>query len=261
MEDTHKSSRSGRSVYSSKQPVAGIALALVCSFSFTATLALAGESPPAPTVLSAGSASRSVGSQENVPTASIKEGIPLTGEVSNASHQRLDSGALMLSPEQNTVVETPFGSVSVAAKSLALIISHPSGLSVYDMHDGRLNAVVMNDGISTFALSPGRCTVFAKSSINSFEEVNPAQFVGYRQLASRTLSSGIKLYEAEFDIMSMMRGLPPAALKTLRALDNAKTTENVLKTAVIVTQLHQSNEPFKLYLAPELTAPPASAQR
>jgi hypothetical protein len=168
----------------------------------------------------------------------------------------------LLSPEQNTVVETPFGSVRVAANSVALIISSDDGLAVYDLHDGRKNAVVISNGSDTVALTPGRSAVLTRSSVNSFEEVNPAPIVGYRQVASKAMGSDGKLYQAEFEILSMVRGLPQ--IGHLISSDSArtrKTMSNMLKTAAILMQISQGGEAYNLYLSPAKTAFLSSAQR
>lgn len=98
---------------------------------------------------------------------------------------------------------------------------------MYDLHDSHKNAVVINDGKgNNVVLAPGRSAALAKLAVNSFEEVNPAQFVCYRHLTSRVLSCESKIYEAEFDIMSMVRGLPP--LGKLVASDSAQTRKAMM---------------------------------
>jgi hypothetical protein len=179
----------------------------------------------------------------------------LTGSVSDITHQTLDNGTLLIAPDNNTVLDTPYGPVSVAAGAVALLVSFEKGLAVYDLHDSRKGAVVVgSDGQGT-TLVPGRSAVLTRSSVHSFEEINPARLVGYRQVASHAVDSQTKLFQAEFDIMSVVAGLKP--LTTMVISDSPrtrKTVANVLKTAAILMQLSQSQEPFRPYVAPQQTA-------
>ncbi|MBU6455352.1 MAG: hypothetical protein KGS72_26510, partial [Cyanobacteria bacterium REEB67] len=186
----------------------------------------------------------------------VKDGVkaPLTGSVSNAGHMTLERGPLLLSPEHDTVVETPFGNVSVSANSMALIIASANGLSVYNLHDAHKNAVVMSNGSTTVSLIPGRSAALVSTSIKSFEEANQVPFVPYRRVTGKDLANG-KIYQAEFDLTTMVRGLP--ALKKLVASSDAKqrtSAGNVLKTAAILMQISAGGEPYALYLTPSLTA-------
>jgi hypothetical protein len=199
----------------------------------------------------------------NKVTNIVKDGVkaPLTGSVSNAGHITLDRGPLLLSPEQDTVVETPFGNVNVSANSMALIIASANGLSVYNLHDAHKNAVVVSNGSNTVSLIPGRSAVFASTSVKSFEEANQVPFVPYRRVTGKELENG-KIYQAEFDLTTMVRGLP--ALKKLVGSTDAKqraSAGNVLKTAAILMQLSASGEPYALYLTPSLTACALSPDR
>jgi hypothetical protein len=179
----------------------------------------------------------------------------LTGGVSNTAHHVLDLGPLLLSPEQNTVVETPYGSVSVAAGSVALIISSDKGLAVYDLHDGGKNAVVIRSGKDTVALMPGRSAVLTGGSVQSFDQANPIPIVAYRHVESKAVGDKTTLYQAEFDILSMVAGQP--AIKHLMASSSPKTRKtmgNLLKTAAILMQLSQGSEAYSLYLTPSRMA-------
>jgi hypothetical protein len=185
----------------------------------------------------------------------------LTGGVSVTSRQDLEQGPLLLIPEQDKVVNTPHGSVRVAANSVALIISSADGLAVYNIHDTRKNAVIISSGGKTINLAPGCSAVLTRSG-RTFEAANPAPFVSYRKLADRNVDGIGKLYQADFDIRSMLHGLH--ALKQMMTSDDArlrKTMANVLKTAAILMQISPSSEPYTLHLTPELTAYASTPKR
>jgi hypothetical protein len=178
-----------------------------------------------------------------------------SGSVSNLTHQVLDSGIQLLAPDHNTIVDTPYGPVSVAAGAVALLVSFEKGLAVYDLHDSHKGAIVVGGGNQTTSLVPGRSALLTRSSVNSFEEVNPTQLVGYRQVTSHAVDSQTKLFQAEFEIMSVVRGLKPlTTMVTANNPKNRKTVANILKTAAILMQLTQGQEAYRPYCAPQQTA-------
>jgi|GEM_PF-1653760 len=193
---------------------------------------------------------------EATPTASEPDNRTLVGRVSNETVRKLDLGPLLVAPENDIVVETPFGKINVAAKTLALLIASDKSVAVYNLHDhskGALN-VVTNQG-HTFNVSPGTSAVIVHGHEKSFEDVNPAGFVRYRKPISKLLSNSHKLYRAEFEIISLLNGLP--AFKELITSENKETRKtmlNVLKTAAILMQLSGKAEPFEFRSKPEVTA-------
>jgi hypothetical protein len=195
-------------------------------------------------------------------SASRAKSRALAGAVSNAIHQNLDSGALMLAPDHNTVVNTPYGAVSIAAGSVALLVSFEKGLAVYDLHDSHKGAVVISTENNSTTLMPGGSAVLTSAAVKAFEDINPAQFVGYRRLGSSALEGDTKVYQAEFDIMSMVQGLKPLHnMATSTSPVNRKTIANTIKTAAILMDVTQGREPFRPYIAPEVTACAVSTQQ
>jgi hypothetical protein len=174
---------------------------------------------------------------------------------SNVKRRTLNKGPLLVAPETDIVVETPHGSINIAAKSLALIVASDTGVAVYNLHDVRKSAVtVTHKNGHTFNVTPGTSAVVSGSD-RAFEDVNPAQFVRYRQPIAKSLGNSVKLYRAEFEIMSLLNGLP--AFKELMASENKSTRKTMLqtlKTAAILMQLSGNAEPFKFFSKPEVTA-------
>lgn len=180
----------------------------------------------------------------------------LIGQVSNAQTRKLDRGPLLVAPENDIVVETPFGKVNVAAKTLALMIASDTGVAIYNLHDVRKGALTVTTNVGhTFNVTPGTSAVLVNSHDKQFEDVNPARFVRYRQPVAKLLNNSHKLYRAEFEILSLLNGLP--AVKDLMTSENKetrKTMMNVLKTAAILMQLSGNAEPFKFICKPDVTA-------
>jgi hypothetical protein len=178
----------------------------------------------------------------------------LKGAISKPEKRVLERGALLLSPTQKTVVETPFGTVGVGAKSLVLLIAFAKGLAVYDLHDSHKNAVMVNCGNHSVSLSPGRTAVVAGDGVESFEEINPVQWAGYRKMSTLAMGSGSKLYQSEFDIMSVLRGLSPASMLNSDNQALRRATQSVLKNAALLMQLSNSREQYTYRNAPACMA-------
>ncbi|MDZ4834071.1 MAG: hypothetical protein SGJ27_09870 [Candidatus Melainabacteria bacterium] len=181
-------------------------------------------------------------------TPEVDQQAPIS-ESSIAGHRTLAQGPLLLSPSNDTVVDTAFGAVTVDMGSVVLIIVNDNELAVYNLHDSHKGAVLISRDSRTISIPPQHVAVLAKSSMESFEEVNPAPFVAYRQVSSQDLSREIKLYQAEFEFTSMISGLP--ALQKLMADKTGpikKTMGRMLKTAAIMRQLSSGGEAYSYYL-------------
>ncbi|MFA6209200.1 MAG: S-layer family protein [Candidatus Obscuribacterales bacterium] len=187
--------------------------------------------------------------------ASSRTDTKLAGTVSNAVRHQVDTGAMLLAPERNTIIETPYGSVGIAAGSVALLIAFDKGLAVYDLHDNRKDSVVLTSGNHSTSLIPGRSAVLTHSSVKTFEDINPVRFVGYRRMSSRAVSEQTKLYQAEFEVLSMVRGLKPlSSLSSSTNPKTRKTVDNLLKTAAILLEMGRGGEHFSYYVPKEMMA-------
>lgn len=178
----------------------------------------------------------------------------LLGEVSNVERRSLNRGPLLVSPVKDMVVDTPHGSISVAARSLSLVIVNENGVAVYNLHDHHKHAVKVHRSGHTIAIAPGTSAMISGSNSGAFEEVNPAEFVRYRGLQTSMLKDA-KLHRAEFDVISLLGALP--AFKEMMQSESEETRrdmKNVLKTAAILMQLSSGGQPFKFYAKPQVTA-------
>jgi len=179
----------------------------------------------------------------------------LVGEVSNFNHRSLERGPLLVSPQEDLVVDTPHGTVHVAGKSLALIIVNDQGVSVYNMHDKCKHAVKLVKDNHHVSVSPGTFAMLTGVNAVAFEDVNPAQFVGYRQPSSHTLNHKTKLFKAEFEVLGMLSALPGFKdLMNSESAETRKTMMEVLKTQAVLMHLGAGREQFKQYVKPEVTA-------
>jgi hypothetical protein len=176
-------------------------------------------------------------------TQTMRAGKPLIGSVSRtasgAKVVTLKNGSVVFAPSRDTVVNTPFGTVRISAKSLVLVMSFRNGLGVFDMHDVHSRAVVVSAGDKELTLSPGMQVVVTHDSVRSFEQINPAQLFGYSGLRDRNLGHGLKAFISEFSVTQAISAVTP--LKQLVNSEHPqaqKHAKHLLKTAAILNQMH-----------------------
>ncbi len=178
----------------------------------------------------------------------------LTGGVSTIESTRLERGPLLISPSTNTVVQTDFGSVAVAAKSVVLILAFDGGIAVYNLHDSHKNAVVLSCGNHSRALAPGQNAVMTSRDVRFFEEINPAQSVSYRRMRATKFDDGVSSFCSEFNVLSMLHGYEPLKQLVRSAEpEKRKMSQSMLKTAAILAAVG-SGEPFEYMVARPITA-------
>ena len=167
----------------------------------------------------------------------------------------LRKGNVIIAPAHDTIVETPFGKVSVAAKSVAMIMALPSGTAVYNLDDSRKGAVQVIIGDHTVTLAPGRHAMVTSHLVSSFDMVNPAESLAHRNVTSKKFGGDLQAFTSEFMLSQTM-----ANVKQLRALVASKNPEaqklanHMLKTAAIVSQYGSNSAQYELYQHPRITA-------
>ncbi|MBS1992719.1 MAG: hypothetical protein JSS83_19510 [Cyanobacteria bacterium SZAS LIN-3] len=193
-------------------------------------------------------------SANSQPAVRMNGGKPLAGGIANVAQAFLGSGPMFIAPDVNTSVKTDFGSVDVAANSVALIIAFDGGIAVYNFHDDRRDSVVISSGAHKLSIAPGRHAVITNRNVHYFQEVNPAEFVGYRKMKGRTYTDGIKTFAGEFDLRTLLQGVEPLKqmVRSTEARDQ-RVTRSMLKTAAILMSIGDST-PFEYMAAPRLSA-------
>jgi len=190
-----------------------------------------------------------------LPAQAKKDALQASAQVSNSNETAtMRSGHVLFAPQKDTNVVTPFGTVEVAAGSMALVMANQNGLAVYDLHDTRKGAVKIKTNGHEVALSPGRCTLVAKASNKRFHDINPLEAVGYRGLSEKALGSELKLYNSEFCTIHAMQ-----AVKPLKEIANAnhpkarKLSTQLMKTSAVLMHLGASSE-YEFFSKAQVTA-------
>ena len=168
---------------------------------------------------------------------------------------KLTRGNMLIAPKSDTVVETPFGQVSVRAGAVALIMAQHNGVAVYNLHDERTGSVSLTAGSSTTVLTPGRHVLITSSKIPSFNWANAAESFVYRNVNSRSCGADIQAFTSEFSLVHALTNV-----RQLRQIIAASQPESrhvaarLLKTAAIIGQLGARGGDYTQYPHPRMTA-------
>jgi hypothetical protein len=245
------SAQSNSAVYSSI--AAGIVSATTNnSSSLSATAEAVEENSRVP--ISAPIAGLRASSNLAIPQKDSKVRSPLSGKVSNVRHQTLENGGLLIAPEQAIVVDTNCGTVTVAPGTITFLVASEKGLAVYNLHDNHSGAVVIDTGGRRMILTPGLSALISPNIKQTFEELNPAPYVAYRNLRN-SRAGEMSIHQGEFQITSLLHALPTMT-KSMAGNEakKQKALANVLKTAAILTSVMPGSEPFVYRAATPVTA-------
>jgi fibronectin-binding autotransporter adhesin len=170
-------------------------------------------------------------------------------------HKALQTGAVILGPDRATSIDTPFGRVEVAAKSLVIVVATDKALSIFNFHDEARKAVqIISSAGGAIEVGPGRHVTLSKVADDKFENVNPALFIPYRAMKSYQ-SGDVRVYNSEFHLASAIQGFQP--LKDMMASadhEKQKMASKVFKTIALLQMLSKSQGEFEFITPKPLTA-------
>jgi hypothetical protein len=176
---------------------------------------------------------------------------PLDGLNGNAPVMR--TGNTLVLSNHSTTIKTAFGTINVAAKAMALIMTSPAATSVYNLDDTCKESVAIMIGQERIFLQPGTHAMVTSHLVESFETANPAPAFSHRNLSSRRLDGNLQLFTSEFSLINAI-----ARIKPLRALIGSRhpqvkrAVNHMLKTSAIVSQISGTDQ-YQLYANPKVT--------
>lgn len=179
-------------------------------------------------------------------TGSVKL-VPFANKIS------MNSGNMLVVPLQDTVVETPYGTVRIGAKATVLVAVTRAGVAVYDIDDKRKNSVLVESNGHSIALSPGRHAMVTAHHQAEFAQINAIESIAHRNL-STVLKNGSRAHVSEFSVISAMDTVKPlkALIKCCHP-EGKQAAAHMLKTAAVL--LHMSGGgSFQHYFKPRVTA-------
>ncbi len=175
--------------------------------------------------------------------------------VEQGSCVTVSDGSVLFAPSKDMTVVTPNGKVRLAANSVVVIVADENHLSVYDIDDQRKNSVVVDTGVHTLALTPGRHALVTNHKVSHFGEINPVESIMHRSVARQDIGNGKRVFTSEFLVPSAV-----SAIKPLSAMVSAPDTEakkavgRMVKTQAIMMQLRGDSSPYEFHTKPKRVA-------
>ncbi len=180
------------------------------------------------------------------------------GNVARTAHSDkvvLRKGNVLFVPFRDTVVETPQGNITIAAKSVALVSVSEGKLSVYDIEDAHKGSVAITAHGRTTTLAPGRHLTVANAKAGEFAQVNSIESIPHRGLVSKSLDNGIKMHISEFSTASAIQTIKPLkAVMSSTHPQAKKVSDRLIKTTAVILSMTSGKADFQHYFKPALTA-------
>jgi len=171
------------------------------------------------------------------------------------NHLQLNRGSVMFAPTTDTVIDTPLGSVSVAADCLVLVTVNGQGTAVYDLDDSRHNSVTVKRGNKVVPLAPGRHVFLTDKTDAQFADVNAVQMVGYRNIREERHDENVKAFTADFSMAHAVHVMQPIKqMFNCKSARSAKVSSHLLKTLSIMMSLDAGRGSYQQVVKPKLTA-------
>jgi hypothetical protein len=174
---------------------------------------------------------------------------------SETTTHRIENDKAIFAPTQDTMIETPHGTIKLAAGAVALVMQSPDGLAVYNLHDSHKNSVAINVSDKNVVLSPGRHVHISNQTRGDFADVNPIELVQHRALTQSKLNNGKTVYTSEFSIPSACYAVK--SLKTLMTSNDAtskRLAKQIMKTSSVLMYLCPDKGDYVQHFKPTTTA-------
>lgn len=157
----------------------------------------------------------------------------------------LKKGTVLLTPQQDIVVQTAQGNVNVGAGCMVLLVEDGSGLAVCNLADTHYGDVNIERNGARIDVKLGEAFI-ATTRTEGFDTVNPAGQLAYRNLRPTHFPGTNKAFVAEISLSAAMNNV--RMIKTLSAAANPehrKLSAKLCKNAAIQSMMSHSREPFQ----------------
>ena len=177
-----------------------------------------------------------------------------TSPINNASTQILPGrkgavallqGRMLVTADEDLIVETQLGSVSIKSGAVVLLNLWSNNLAVYDLMDKGFADVTIKIGNSVTALSPGTVTYLTKNKSATIKELNTENFP-LRNIVKAEDNDSLTAYSADFSLPSAIARIDVlrSAVKS-NASAERKLFDQLCKNAAVLHTLHQNRGAFK----------------
>ncbi len=158
-------------------------------------------------------------------------------------------GAAMFAPEKEDLfLPTIGGEVIIPAGCKAIVHVKEGVIAVLNLHDKRAGQICVRRSGNLISTSMGKEIVISDLPSAEFATSNPAPDVAVRNLKSWQLSSGQRVFMADFSMISALSNHP--ALKCLgqsHSAEHRKQMKQLLKNAAALTYVTAKHGLYKQY--------------
>ena len=146
----------------------------------------------------------------------------------------------------DTVVKTDLGDIDCKQGSIVFIVNCERSVSICTLDSPHLDDVNVRVGNSpTLRLPAGRQIVLTKDLDNTFDKMNPAHLIGYRDEKEVGNVNGTKVMRADFSIASAMMALSPLRkMVASKDPEQNRIAESIIKNSAILWGLTSSQGIF-----------------
>lgn len=175
----------------------------------------------------------------------------LCGSETASNVIQLEKGTVLFSPTKNIVVKVHEAKVFIPSGALVMIDATADSSTVFCLHQSPINATRIFSPKQSMGISPGRLAVLTSGEATA-EEIAPSlRFVAHRKPTSVAFDGAAKVFVAEFSLQSALTSVAPLRAMTLgRNETDKKNFDNMLKNAVILSDLDTSGLPYQRATVP-----------
>ena len=171
----------------------------------------------------------------------------IVGEGSGNNFFNLDRGKVLFAPKRDIVVQTHEAQVFIAAGSHVLVVETGHDVAIIDLADKKSGAVKVANGNRQLELFPGKGVILTRSTDSSFDKINPAKGIAYRNLQSFPFGEGVKAHAVDISIATAMSNV--VSLRSIKNSQNPadrRHAQAILKNAAILSLITRNQTPFRL---------------
>jgi hypothetical protein len=154
-------------------------------------------------------------------------------------------GRLLVTADEDIVVETQLGSVFIKSRAVVLLNLWGDNLAVYDLMDKGFADVTIKSGNSMTALSPGTVLYLSKNKSVSIKDLN-TENLPLRNVVKADGNDLLTAYQADFSLLTAIARIDVLrdAFKSTSPPER-KLVDQLCKSAAVLHTLYQSRGAFK----------------
>ncbi|MBS1989860.1 MAG: hypothetical protein JSS83_05035 [Cyanobacteria bacterium SZAS LIN-3] len=166
---------------------------------------------------------------------------------------KLKRGSVIFAATRDTVVNTPAGTIKVAANSVAMVMAFSEGVAVYNLFDKHKDAIIFETAKKRISIMPGGMTIVSTGAGKNLALINPTQTIGYRNLQTSMLDDNVQTFSGQFSMRhAIVNILPLRDMIRSKDAQASKIGCYLLKTAAILDQLNGAD--YQYFVKPTVTA-------